>query len=238
MQFMSMDERKTVRVYDVWSGLYDRTFGAMTRTRQRVALKHLPLRETDRVLDIGVGTGAALRWYPPGVQVVGLDLSRGMLKRAARMRNQTGVRGWCLVQADAMRPPFADASFDHIMISHTISVVTDPGAVLSWAARLVRPAGRVIIVNHFRSSHRVTGTLSRALNPLCMRMGWRSDVSLESLLEACPLQHEYSFKVLPADLWKIIVLRRPLGVLPLEAQSVDPQPADAQLVTNRSDTIS
>ncbi len=206
---MSMTERRTGRVYDIWSKLYDCTFGFVTRNRQDRALSHLHLRAGQRVLDLGVGTGSMLSWYPRDVRVVGMDLSRGMLFLAAERRTQGRLDHCELIQGDAMCPPFAAASFDHIVISHTISVVSDPVRVMQWAARLVRPGGRVVLLNHFLSASPFLAVLGKALNPLCMWMGWRSDVALETLLRSHELKMEYSFQPRMADLWTVVVLHRP-----------------------------
>ena len=206
---MVMTERRICRVYDLWSKLYDRTFVVVAHKRQHSAIAQLHLSPGDRVLDLGVGTGSTLSRYPEDVCVVGVDLSRGMLSQAAEKRTNGRLDHCELIQGDAMYPPFADASFDHIIISHTISVVSDPLRVMQWAARLVRPGGRVVVLNHFQSTRPVLAVLGKALNPLCMWMGWRSDLALEALLQNHDLQLEYCFQQRIADLWTIVVLSRP-----------------------------
>ena len=206
-----MTHEKTERVYDLWSRVYDLTFGTVTRKRQHHALGHLAVQSGDWVLDLGVGTGLTMALFPADVHVVGLDRSSGMLLKAAS-RCRTLQLGHChLIQADAMRPPFADASFDRILISHTISVVSNPQSVMRWATRLVKPGGRVVVLNHFQSAHRLLAAVERALNPMCMLAGWRSDLTLEAMLAGTDLQLEYCFQLRTADMWKVVVLRRPPG---------------------------
>lgn len=206
---MHVTERRTIRVYDLWSRLYDRTFGMVVQKRQRHAMAQLPLKPGDRVLDLGVGTGMTMSWYPRHVKVVGMDLSAGMLTLAAARHQAMKLDHCLLVQADAAEPPFAEQSFDHVLISHTIGVVSDPMRVLRWAAALVRPEGRVVILNHFKSPRPLVAAVENAINPFCMRIGWRSNLSLERLLRATDLDLEYCVQVHLADLWKIVVLRRP-----------------------------
>jgi len=177
--------------------------------RQRHAMAQLPLKPGDRVLDLGVGTGMTMPMYPRDVKVVGMDLSGGMLNLAAAKHQAMKLDHCLLVQADAMAPPFAEQSFDHVLISHTIGVVRDPMRVLQWAAALVRPEGRVVVLNHFKSSRPLVAAVENALNPVCMRIGWRSNLPLESLLRGPDLDLEYCFRIRLADLWKIVVLRRP-----------------------------
>src|SRR5690606_10702732 len=148
---MTMREEVTKKTYDVWSKVYDGTFGALVRQRQARAIEQLKmrLRPGHRVLDIGVGTGLTLPLYPSNVHVVGMDLSAGMLAKAAEKCRELGLGHCKLVLGDAMFPPFADGSFDHVIMCHTISVVSDPARLLNWANRLVTPEGSILALNHF-----------------------------------------------------------------------------------------
>lgn len=222
-----MSEPVTGKCYDIWSGIYDRTFGALVHQRQIRALEELRPRAGDRVLDIGVGTGMTLRHYPDNITVVGMDLSAGMLAKAADKVEQDKLDHCRLIQADAMLPPFADESFDHIMISHTISVVSDPAKLLRWAQRLVKPGGRIVVLNHFMSPHPVVGWFERVLNPLCVKIGWRSDLPLAECLEGVDLHVQYRFKMSSIDFWQVVVLGREEKPPAPEQGMQDLQPAPA-----------
>src|SRR5688572_14015637 len=78
------------KIYD----LYGRFYGAaeiLFRKRLQKALSAVPFRNGDRVLDVGVGTGLSLEFYPSNVHVTGIDLSSGMLRQAQRKLNEGTV---------------------------------------------------------------------------------------------------------------------------------------------------
>jgi len=201
-----MSEPATGRLYDLWSRFYDATFGALVHSRHLRAMDELRLSPGDRVLDLGVGTGMTLPRYPHDVRVVGMDLSAGMLNKARHKCAQDGLEHVQLIQGDAMHPPFADGSFDHVLIAHTVSVVSEPNRLMQWARRLVKPGGSIILLNHFRSTHRAMAWLETIFNPLFVKIGWRSDLSLEECLEGVDLHVRYRFKSSAIDLWQIVVL--------------------------------
>jgi phosphatidylethanolamine/phosphatidyl-N-methylethanolamine N-methyltransferase len=200
--------KKTLQTYDRWSSFYDKTFGTLLEKRLRRSIFELRLVGGEHILDMGVGTGVILPHYPRNVQVTGLDLSAGMLRQAHRKVRRLELNHIHLVQADAVNPPFADEAFDHILLTHVLSVVHDPDRLLRWCARLVKPTGKVVIVNHFRSPQPAVAVFEKALNPLCRRLGWRSDMALSDLVRRSPLRMDYQFKLNPVDLWHIVVMSR------------------------------
>lgn len=218
---MRMKEPTTRRMYDLWAIFYDYTFGALVRARQLRAVQQLHLKPGDRVLDLGVGTGITLRHYPRNVTVVGCDLSEGMLDKAADKCRELGLNHCHLICGDAMHPPFEEQSFDHIMITHVISVVSDPARLVDRASRLLKPNGRIVLLNHFQSSYTVVAWFERVFNPLFIKIGWRSDLSLDECLRGVDVHVEYRFKMGLIDLWQIVVLTHPRpATQPAEVQEM------------------
>lgn len=226
-----MAEPTTGTLYDLWAKIYDHSFGALVHRRQIMAIEQLRAQPGERVLDIGVGTGMTLRHYPKDITVVGMDLSGGMLSKAALKVAEDGLTQCRLVQADAMMPPFADESFDHIVISHTISVVSDPQKLVNWARRLLKPGGRIIVLNHFMSPNKMVGWFERVLNPLCVKIGWRSDLSLEECFGDSDLHVQYRFKMAAFDFWQIVVLSEHEPGLSRGYAAAEELPPGARLVT-------
>jgi demethylmenaquinone methyltransferase / 2-methoxy-6-polyprenyl-1,4-benzoquinol methylase len=136
------------RIFTGIAGAYDRvatilSLGQDPRWR-RALVAAIDARPTDRVLDVATGTGlvaeALHRRY--GCKVVGLDQSADML-RVARMRSGVFEE---LVEGRAERLPFPDATFDHLSFTYLLRYVDDPAATMRELARVVKPGGRVAMV--------------------------------------------------------------------------------------------
>lgn len=170
-----MELQAVEKSYARWAPVYDRTFGAVTNVGRRRATALLS-GLGGSVLEVGVGTGLALRHYDRRVSVTGIDYSAEMLDKARAKVNAEGLRHVAaLHRMDARTLAFPDGSFDHVAAMHVISVVPDPERVMSEMARVVRPGGSVVIVNHFA---RKTGPLAlaeRVAAPLADLLGWHSD---------------------------------------------------------------
>jgi hypothetical protein len=85
----------------------------------------------------------------------------------------------------------------------------------------VKPGGQIVVLNHFQSTQPVVAWFERVLNPVFVKVGWRSDLSLEEVLRNSELQVEYRFKMHLMDLWQIVVLRDPR-----HRRRISPPPVD------------
>ena len=87
-----------------------------------------------------------------------------------------------LMEGDALNLPFPSNSFDCVFLSHVISTVPDAKRCLTEAMRVARDGAHLVLVNHFRSPYPVISWIESAIDPICRKLGWRCDLSLESLL--------------------------------------------------------
>ncbi|MCL7453620.1 MAG: methyltransferase domain-containing protein [Anaerolineae bacterium] len=146
---MKLTNRRSRIIYHLWSpiydGLFDRFFAAPGRRR---AMQVLGLQPGERVLLVGVGTGADLPLLPASVRAIGLDLSLDMLARARAKLPLTG-RDVTLLQADAQALPLRAGEFDAAVLHLVLSVVPDGAVCLQEALRTLRPDGRAIIFDKF-----------------------------------------------------------------------------------------
>lgn len=203
---MSMQEASTRVIYDVQSAFYDVTFGKLVRRHIRKAITHMQISQSDKVLDVGIGTGASLGFYPRVGKIIGIDLSGGMLRECRKKIREQGRDNVMVLQGNALGLPFADDTFDHVFISHVISVVSDPYLLIKEAQRVAKPGARIIIVNHFQSTNPVIAKVEKWLCPLCNKLGWRSDLSLGELIQRTAMQVDYRYKLESLDLWETVVI--------------------------------
>src|SRR6185503_17274281 len=187
--------------------------GRLVRKRIARAISHMNIAEGETVLDLGIGTGASLPFYPQQGRVIGVDLSSGMLREARKKIEARGMSNARVFQADAMKLPFADDTFDHVFISHVISVVSDPYRLVMEAQRVARPGARIVIVNHFQSTNRFLALIESWLCPLCTKLGWRSDLALQDLVRLTGVEVDYRYKLDSIDLWETVVINNDKSAL-------------------------
>ena len=75
--------------------------------------------------------------------------------------------------------------------------------------QLGKPGCRLVIINHFRSANRLLGLFEKLICPLCMNLGWRSDLSLQQLIRSTDLRIDYRYKIETLDLWETIFASLP-----------------------------
>jgi phosphatidylethanolamine/phosphatidyl-N-methylethanolamine N-methyltransferase len=215
-----MQEASTRKIYDIHSVFYDATFGRLVKRRIERAINHMNIAETDTVLDLGIGTGASLGFYPPHGRVIGIDLSAGMLRECRKKIREQGFDHVTVFQANALQLPFADNTFDHVFISHVITVVSDPYMLVREAQRVCKEGARIVIVNHFQSTNRFIGLVEKWLCPLCTKLGWRSDLALQDLIRRTGVEIDYRFKLETVDLWETVVINNTKSALPVLRQII------------------
>jgi phosphatidylethanolamine/phosphatidyl-N-methylethanolamine N-methyltransferase len=169
------DKASIARAYARWAPVYDVVFGAVF-DRGRKAAVTAAERIGGRILEVGVGTGLSLPDYAWSNRVVGVDLSAPMLHKAkARVREHrlTNVDG--LAVMDARRLAFEDAAFDVVVAQYVITAVPEPEATLDEFARVLRPGGEIILVNHLGAEGGPRAAFERAFAPLARRLGWQPE---------------------------------------------------------------
>lgn len=201
---MVMDAEKLEKVYSVYSNFYDIVFGRFFHKSREEAIELLEIQETDKILEVGVGTGLSLRYYPKNCHVIGIDFCEPMLDKGKGRVSRHGFDNVDLHQMDAMKMEFKDNTFDSVFAAYVITAVPDPRQVLSEIIRVCKPLGKIVLLNHFQNGNRLISICERAASPLCRRVGFRPDLPLPSLLEGAPLRVERAESVQPLKYWKVV----------------------------------
>lgn len=158
------------RYWDKKSRSYDKEMGFWDRVLFGDSRSWACSKATGDVLEVAVGTGLNLPFYPDDVNLTGIDLSEAMLAIARDRAAELGRSGK-LEQANAHALPFADASFDTVVCTLGLCTIPDPDAALDEMARVLRPGGALILVDHIRSSSRIARGVQRALEAVTVPLG-------------------------------------------------------------------
>jgi ubiquinone/menaquinone biosynthesis C-methylase UbiE len=168
----SIDARATAVTrarYQRIAPLYDR-MEAMSERRFRPWRQRLwSLVYGPRVLEVGVGTGKNMTFWPHDVEMTAIDLTPGMLEHAQQRAAELKLRA-DLRLGDVQALDFSDASFDTAVATFVFCSVPDPVLGLRELKRVVKPGGQVILLEHMRSPHAVIGKSMDVLNPVVVRV--------------------------------------------------------------------
>jgi len=186
----ALEKRQVQRAYELYAPVYDFIFDWIFAPGRTAAVRQLAIQRSDSLLEVGIGTGLNLPLYPWSCHLTGIDLMQEMLDKAVERVHNLAMPNVTLKVMDATSMDFGENEFDKVLATYTISAVPDPVAVLREMRRVVKPGGIIVILNHFRSQRRVTGWVEDMLAPLCTRLGWKSNLSLEPLLERVALVPE------------------------------------------------
>jgi ubiquinone/menaquinone biosynthesis C-methylase UbiE len=183
---------------------FDREMGFMEKLMGR---EHRPWachRASGKTLEVAIGTGLNLPFYRDDVELIGIDLSVGMLE-IARERAEALGRTVELLEGDAHELPFPAGTFDSVVCTYSLCGIPDPGAAVAEMKRVLQPDGRLILVDHIRSSVGPLLTLQRVVERFTRREGeYMTRRPLEQVLSA-------GFRVEDARRYKAGVIERVLA---------------------------
>jgi phosphatidylethanolamine/phosphatidyl-N-methylethanolamine N-methyltransferase len=176
-----LDKQAVERAYARWAPVYDLVFDKVMAAGRRAAVD-AAVRAGTRILDVGVGTGLELPYFPAATQIVGVDLSEPMLRKAQERARKQGLRQVVgLSVMDAARLAVADASFDAVVAPYVITTVPQPEATLDELVRVVRPGGEVVLVNHVSAEQGPRARFERWLARQTEHLGWRPEFPWERI---------------------------------------------------------
>ena len=153
---------RTARFFDVIESLMDK--GSMGKWRDAVWKE-----AKGKVLEVGVGTGRNIEYYPDNCEVTAIDFSENMLSRAKVRAEKLGKKV-DLRLMDVQILEFADEVFDTVITTCVFCSVPDPIKGLQEIRRVCKKDGQIIMLEHVRSNKHLIGTLMDLLNPIFVRV--------------------------------------------------------------------
>ncbi len=170
-----LDNIGVAKAYARWAPVYDIVFGKVFERGRKASIQAAE-RVGGRILEVGVGTGISLPDYARSNRLVGIDISAPMLRKAQERVAEHGLHNVeALAVMDAKHLAFPDAAFDVIVAQYVITAVPDPEATLDEFARVLKPGGEIVLVNHIGAESGVRKAFELAFAPLARRLGWRPE---------------------------------------------------------------
>jgi ubiquinone/menaquinone biosynthesis C-methylase UbiE len=178
-----VDNERNRRIYRLWAPVYDAFVTRVFDRPRRRAIELLDLQPGERLLIPGVGTGLDLPYVPPGVSVVGADISPEMLAQA---RPKAAGRDVTLLEMDAQALDFPDDSFDAVLLNLILSVAPDGALAFRQAWRVLEPGGRAVILDKFLPEGRALTTGRRLLGRVVSALGTDPNRRLSEIVDGAP----------------------------------------------------
>jgi ubiquinone/menaquinone biosynthesis C-methylase UbiE len=139
------------RVWDRAAPAYDRPMAFFDRIPFGGGREWIGQRARGRILEVAIGTGRNLPYYPAGSTVAGIDVSPGMLA-VARLRGADLARDTDLREGDAEQLPYGDAAFDTVVCALSLCTIPDPATAISEMKRVLVPGGGLLLLDHIGST--------------------------------------------------------------------------------------
>jgi phosphatidylethanolamine/phosphatidyl-N-methylethanolamine N-methyltransferase len=182
-----IDKHSVARAYALWAPIYDFVFGAVFDAGRRASIASAEQAcgpKGGRILEVGVGTGLSLPDYARVNRIVGVDLSEPMLRKAQEKVAALGLSNVeALAVMDAERMALPDQSFDVVVAQFVITAVPHPEATLDEFARVIKPGGEIVLVNHIGAEGGPRRLFELCFAPLARRLGWRPEFRFARLAD-------------------------------------------------------
>ncbi len=148
--------------YTLYSPGYDLIAGYFRGNRKR-SVDSLDIKNGERVLIIGAGTGLDLKFFPKGCEIVATDITPVMVERIKMRSKKYGMKIQTMVM-DGQNLKFEDNSFDKIILHLILAVMPDPVSCIKESERVLKPGGQITVFDKFLPKNRKISTRRRLAN--------------------------------------------------------------------------
>jgi ubiquinone/menaquinone biosynthesis C-methylase UbiE len=157
--------KETERIRRIWekqAPRYDRSIAFWEKVLFGDGRRWVCSRAYGEVLEVAIGTGRNLDFYPAGVRVTGIDLSPAMLALARQRARELGMEV-DLREGDAQDLPFPDGSFATVVCTLSLCNIPDDRKAIAEMKRVLKPGGRLVLLDHVRAAPRLGRAVQKAL---------------------------------------------------------------------------
>ncbi|MBS3168543.1 class I SAM-dependent methyltransferase [Candidatus Woesearchaeota archaeon] len=170
-----MHEKYIKLFYVIWSKIYDTILDKLFKFDRKETISELKINKRDKILEIGVGSGLNLEYYPKYCHVYGIDLSKSMLEKA---KNKTIKAKLNLEITNAESLKYKNNYFDKALSTYTLRVCKDPNKVLKEISRVVKPKGIFVIFDQFKENKKVS-----IRDFFSSIIGWGKNIYLDDIIK-------------------------------------------------------
>ena len=204
---MKMSNRWNQIIYRLWAPIYDSTVNLIFLPGRKRALQLLDLQRGEKVLLVGVGTGADLLLLPADVDATGVDLGPNMLARA-RLKLDLCPASVKLIEGDAQSLLVDESSFDAAILNLILSVIPDGQACLESALRALKPNGRVVIFDKFLPEGTNPSLVRKIVNLFSTLFGTDINRRLSDLMRDCPCEITHDEPSIAGGMYRVVMFRK------------------------------
>lgn len=157
-----------------------------------------------KTLEVGVGTGKNIKFYPDDIDLTAIDFSEGMLSKAIKKyKNRSMIK---FIQMDIQGTNFESDTFDTIVASYVFCSVPDPTKGLKEIKRICKNNGRIILLEHVRSENKIIGAVMDLINPLMVHLfGFNINRKTENNIVDAGF-HSYQVRHLWFDIFRMFII--------------------------------
>jgi ubiquinone/menaquinone biosynthesis C-methylase UbiE len=148
--------------------IYDRRSASARSNGRDAGCEWLCSKADGETLEIGIGRGRTLPFYPRNIRLTGIELSGVAVGLAERRALELGL-DVTLRQGDAASLPYPDEHFDTVVFCYALCTIPDDRTAVSEAVRVLRPGGSLLLIEHVRSPNRIVRAIERLIEPISLR---------------------------------------------------------------------
>lgn len=191
------------KIYSLYSHFYDSVFGTLLHPGRRMASELMDIQPGEKILEVGVGTGISLPLYRRDAEVIGIDISRDMIKQAGDKKQRLGYHNVKLCITDASEMAFKDSYFDKVIASHSITVIPKPFETLKEIKRVCKENAEYFFLNYAGIDDNLVAKFEKALSPIRCRLGLGKTIDLEKLLNKANFHIDFKDRI---NIFKLVQL--------------------------------